>query len=377
MHHALLSAVLSLSVLFSPLVAAQAAEYTFTMFDVPDASRTLPNDINNFDQTVGFYESASGQHGFLYVDGMFTTLADFPGAAGRTVAWGLNNKGQIVGSYSFLSGGSHGFIYDYDNGEFTTLDVPFSGAYETFPVAINDDGQIAGIYQDTSGQHGFLYAAGVFTSLDMPGARTGSTVAWDLNNKGQIVGVYADQTPQSAGGPRAHGFLYANGVFTPLPDVPFPGAVNTAPTGINNHGQIVGTYNDLSGGRYGFLYDYDTGVFATLDVPGATSVDVTGLNDDGQIVGFYTDSSGGTHGFLATPVADTIPPAITVAASPATLSPPNGKLVPVTVSGTITDEPEGSVVEGAAYTVVDEYAQVQPSGNVTLEADGSYVCQRR
>ena len=41
MHRSLLSAVLSLSVLLSTLVAAQDASYTFTTFDVPDATHTF------------------------------------------------------------------------------------------------------------------------------------------------------------------------------------------------------------------------------------------------------------------------------------------------------------------------------------------------
>jgi hypothetical protein len=45
----------------------------------------------------------------------------------------------------------------------------------------------------------------------------------------------------------------------------------------------------------------------------------------------------------------------------------------VTVSGTVTDEPDGSVVNSAAYTVADEYGQIEPSGNLSLEADGSYA----
>jgi hypothetical protein len=62
---------------------------------------------------------------------------------------------------------------------------------------------------------------------------------------------------------------------------------------------------------------------------------------------------------------------ITVAASPATLSPPNGKIVTVTVSGMITDEP-GSGVSGAAYQVTDEYGQIQPGGSLSL-VEGSYA----
>jgi hypothetical protein len=49
--------------------------------------------------------------------------------------------------------------------------------------------------------------------------------------------------------------------------------------------------------------------------------------------------------------------------------------VSVTVSGTITDnEPGGSGVNAssAAYVVADEYGQIQPSGSLTLRANGSY-----
>jgi hypothetical protein len=82
----------------------------------------------------------------------------------------------------------------------------------------------------------------------------------------------------------------------------------------------------------------------------------------------------GGHGFLATPAeADTTPPIITVSASPETLWPPNGKLVTVTVSGTITDESGGSGVSSATYQVIDEYRQIQPSGSAPLGADGRYT----
>lgn len=59
---------------------------------------------------------------------------------------------------------------------------------------------------------------------------------------------------------------------------------------------------------------------------------------------------------------------------PSTLWPPNGKLVTVTVSGTIQDAAGGSGVNstGASFFVVDEYREVQPTGSVTVASDGSY-----
>jgi serine protease len=69
---------------------------------------------------------------------------------------------------------------------------------------------------------------------------------------------------------------------------------------------------------------------------------------------------------------DTTPPLVTILASPRTLWPPNGKMVPVIISGTITDSESGVDTSTAAYAVTDEYGSIQPSGTVTLGANGSY-----
>ena len=66
----------------------------------------------------------------------------------------------------------------------------------------------------------------------------------------------------------------------------------------------------------------------------------------------------------------TTPPVITVSTTPTALWPPNGRMMPVTVSGAITDT--GCTVTSAAYAVTDEYGQVQPSGVVTLGGGGAY-----
>ncbi len=68
-------------------------------------------------------------------------------------------------------------------------------------------------------------------------------------------------------------------------------------------------------------------------------------------------------------------PTIKVSAAPETLWPPNGKMVPVTVSGTITDADSGVDPSTAAYAVIDEYGLIQPSGHITtLDATtGNYT----
>jgi hypothetical protein len=64
---------------------------------------------------------------------------------------------------------------------------------------------------------------------------------------------------------------------------------------------------------------------------------------------------------------------ITIAATPETLSPSTGKLVPVTISGRITDAGSGVDPNTASYAVTDEYGRVQPSGSFTVGADGTYT----
>jgi hypothetical protein len=88
MHRALLSAVLSLSVLLSTLVAAQDASYTFTTIDVPGATVTLAYGINNSSQIVGEFGDDSENPGFLKDGDTFTTL-EVPGAI-ATLAYGIN-----------------------------------------------------------------------------------------------------------------------------------------------------------------------------------------------------------------------------------------------------------------------------------------------
>ena len=69
---------------------------------------------------------------------------------------------------------------------------------------------------------------------------------------------------------------------------------------------------------------------------------------------------------------DLTPPAVSVSANPSSLWPANGKMVPVTISGTITDDLSGVDSSTAAFNVVDEYGSIQPSGPVSLGAGGSY-----
>src|SRR5438874_1056905 len=93
-------------------------------------------------------------------------------------------------------------------GAYTTLDDP-SATNGTTPFGINDSGQIVGTYEAASGTHSFLYSGGAFTTIDDPVVNS-HTFARSINNTGRIVGTLSDGTG-------SHGCLE-----TTLPNPPPP-----------------------------------------------------------------------------------------------------------------------------------------------------------
>ena len=89
------------------------------------------------------------------------------------------------------------------------------------------------------------------------------------------------------------GFLLDRGRVTKF-DAP-TAVTETAPSSINNHGQIAGsTLTDLAtlAGARGFLLAKGVkGPFTPIDVPGAPRTLVFGLNDRGQLVGVYENTA--------------------------------------------------------------------------------------
>jgi probable HAF family extracellular repeat protein len=68
------------------------------------------------------------------------SVLDDPAAAGATVAFGINNLGQIVGYYLGGDVKNHGFLYS--NGTYTSIDDPATSNF-TVATGINDSGQFA------------------------------------------------------------------------------------------------------------------------------------------------------------------------------------------------------------------------------------------
>lgn len=120
----------------------------------------------------------------------------------------------------------------------------------------------------------FLYSDGVFTTLKVPGTAEG------INDSGQIVGNNSGSS-----------FLDTNGSITGIFDASANAA--TLASGINNSGQIVGSLLEISPRSVndGFL---DTaGTFTTINYPTASATGLSDINDFGQIVGLFANISDG------------------------------------------------------------------------------------
>lgn len=282
--------------------AVEQGAFGFALIAPPGATSTTARGINNVGRIVGSFVDGAGTHGFLYANGVFTTI-DVPGSA-WTIATGINNAGQIVGAHGpGGDAGNHGFLFS--GGAFSSFDYPDS--LDTIANGINNKGQIVGAFVGADGyRHGFRLSGGSYTLIEAPASQAGS--ADGINDAGQIVGL-------SGVGPAATGFVW-NGNGTAFVKIQTAPNTFTHVRGVNNLGDVVGQDGGPQAPFRGFLRTAGIGV--PIAVPQqAFAWNVHGVNDLGQLVGEFTDQSGRTFGYLATPTVFTAPPAVTDPSGPA------------------------------------------------------------
>jgi probable HAF family extracellular repeat protein len=226
----------------------------------------LVSAINNIGQVVGSCTQGVSPNtsivGFVRDRNGHFTLLTFPGADG-TIAFGVNDLGHVVGQYWGFGFGAglnrfHGFLWK--DGVYTSIDAPDPEEMATSLLGINNAGQLIGAYlhhrpgsndiNDYDSELAFLYDNGNFRPLAFPGAKLpitccgATTFPMDINNVGQVIGstYTSDGTPQF--------FLYDDGpyfVITGLPEnvldsYDFSVVHGSSAWGINDLGQIAGTY---------------------------------------------------------------------------------------------------------------------------------------
>jgi probable HAF family extracellular repeat protein len=227
-----------------------------------------------------------------------------------TTGNGINATGEVTGSSSLTTlvptpdcvpyGNKppvctehpyHAFVWS--NG--TMTDLGTLGGNFSAGTAVNRSGEVAG-WSDTSadtGQEASVWNGQKMIGLGVP---LGS-VATGINDSGQVVGSWGNATTGS------QPFLDSNGTITGLHE---PGFAATSNLGcqadaINNNAQVAGTcwgYNRKLASLYAALVLWQNGTVTDLGTLGGVRSGATAINDNGQIAGYGTTSTGATQGVL-------------------------------------------------------------------------------
>jgi hypothetical protein len=191
-----------------------------------------------------------------------------------------------------------GACFLLNNGHYSTIDFP--GAVATEALAINNwtFPGIAGNYTDSSGKvHGFVFIGGRYIPVNASFAVNLSVNG--MNDLGQLAGTY------DLGGPLGtaptSGFTGTLGSLEPLnyPQI-FNYPTSTLPNALNNKNEIAGEFTETT--QYQLRIDAfleGGGNFQpiSLGLDASLSTDGTGINDQGILVGNFQDLAGSHAGF--------------------------------------------------------------------------------
>jgi hypothetical protein len=219
------------------------------------------------------------------------TSFNIAGATSYFVA-GIDDEGLVAGSWLTAEGSEIGFIRFPDGRISTPIVDPDDNTGTTVLRAVNDSGVIAGFY-GANVSNGFLLTEGKFRTVDFPGAV--ATALRGINNLGDVSGTYSIVDLDAD----EFGFIIPRrgpAISFKLPD---PKATGIVAGGINDLRQLVGYYTDATATLVGFLRQ-PSGQFLSVIVPGALSTQVYGINDCGILVGVWGDGST-AHGFYGHP----------------------------------------------------------------------------
>ena len=249
-----------------------SAEATFTDLGTLGGNESVAYDLNEAGQVVGKSQTSSGEwHAFLWKDG---SMQDLGSLGGESCACAINEDGQIAG-YSYVKGSSGACraVRWSATGEMTSLGslkdwVEFRGG------AIGDTGTVIGwaAREDTSQSAAVMWTRDKAVALPSNSA----SAAYDINAKSVIVGY------QGFDGRRAAVTWRIGAKPTKLPDL---GDGWSEARAINADGHVVG-FRQPTGGRACAFISRGGKLEELKNLDGYTMSVAQGVNDSDHIVGY-------------------------------------------------------------------------------------------
>ena len=278
------------------LPVSAAASLTWEVVTVPGSQpfTTVVSGINDGGEICGSFQDPGGvTHGFVRSAGNKTyRTIDAPDSTFTNIE-AINNKGEVVG-LSLSGNRTSLFLLDTD-GNFSMINLPGIQANSIAGLGLNDDRTLTGFYRSSGRFLSFVCASGGQSCAAVAVPDSTETAARAINQSGQIVGSFTS-------GGTGHAFLRsAEGTYTAI-DPPETVFSSTA-TAISSDGRVAGQYYGLTG-LHNYIRSSDGQTSTSIDDPSVSPGNsyVTGINNRGMIVGYSTPSFDHYQGFIAAPM---------------------------------------------------------------------------
>jgi probable HAF family extracellular repeat protein len=269
------------AVVSSASVTRTVGIWQVTMTDLgvlPGGSFSSAYDINNIGEVVGIASDAGGiNRRVIWQNGVIVDTLPQPSSA-VTTATQLNERRQFVGVARQNS--SLGYGVFWTQGTALKLQpLPGTAASGAAANGINAIGDVAGGGTGGGGTTSLYQHAGIWRNgllLRDLGVIPGGdySMAYDINDAGQVTG-----TGTAAGTfARQYAFVWTNGVFTVLPDLP-GSFLQSVGQSINTRGDVAGQSNG------GEPVVWKNGAVQALPMPTRLANTISEINDSGDVVG--------------------------------------------------------------------------------------------
>jgi probable HAF family extracellular repeat protein len=218
----------------------------------------------------------------------YTNVIDLGTLGGsNSVAYSINNNGQVIGTADNSAGQSHTCLFDTTGGGANIYMDTLYGSINGNVSSINKNGQKAGSAYDSSGNyHAFLFdSTGGSNHIDLGTLGGSLSYAKFINNNGQIAGMARDDSEQ-----------WRVCLFDPTGNGNNKDLGDGLAEGFNDNGQIVGGAGFFSGSdfyQHACIFD-SSGNGNNIDLGSLDGrwSDAFSINNNGQVVGQANNANG-------------------------------------------------------------------------------------